>query len=55
MRRSQSHLRFVLDNMWFDAIENKSKMIYLITSFLSEEDSENVEILHTLQGTLRDI
>lgn len=55
VRRSQSHLRFVLDNMWFDAIENKSKMIYLITSFLSEEDSENVEILHTLQGTLRDI
>lgn len=59
VRRSQSHLRFVLDNWWFNEVDSNEdrnkKIIYLVTSFLSEEDSENVEILHTLQGSLNEI
>lgn len=34
----QSHLRFVLNNWWRDPIKDKTKVVYLITAFLREDD-----------------
>ena len=52
---SKSHLQFVLDNKWLDALVEKDKIIYLITGFLSEKEQEEIEILHELKTHLHDI
>ena len=43
--KTQSHLRFVVDNLWMDAIEDKDKITYLIAAFVKEDEDEDVEML----------
>jgi len=43
--KTQSHLRFVVDNLWMNAIEDKEKITYLIAAFVKEEENEDVEML----------
>jgi len=46
----KTRLRFVIDNWWLDALgEDKSKINYLVTAMLNEEDDEDVEIIKELQ------
>lgn len=37
----RSHLRFVLDNLAFDAISNRDRITYLITAFENNEVEED--------------
>lgn len=52
MSQIKSHLRFVLDNFYLDAIENKGNVTYLITAFLSSEDNEDNGALNELKGAI---
>lgn len=36
----KSHLQFVQDNQWLNAIVDKKDIVYLITGFLSEQEQE---------------
>ena len=47
--KTQSHLRFVVDNLWMDAIKDKEKITYLIAAFEKKEEDEDVEMLKELR------
>jgi hypothetical protein len=48
----RNHLRFVLDNSWMDPIEEKDKITYLITSYLSKEDSHESEVIKEIHDRI---
>jgi len=48
----QAHLRFVIDNIWMNALPNSQKISYLIAAFLNEEENDDVAILQTLREDL---
>jgi len=48
----QAHLRFVIDNIWMNALPNSQKISYLIAAFLNEEENDDVAILQTLKEDL---
>ena len=48
----RNHLRFVLDNSWMEPIENKDKITYLITSYLSTESNHESEVIKDIHETI---
>ena len=48
----RNHLRFVLDNSWMDPIEDKDKITYLITSYLSTETNHESEVIKDIHETI---
>lgn len=48
----RNHLRFVLDNSWMEPIENKDKITYLITSYLSTESNQESEVIKDIHETI---
>lgn len=48
IQQTRSHLSFVLQNWYMDAIPDKDKARYLISALLREEDSEQTEILENI-------
>ena len=48
----RNHLRFVLDNSWMEPIDDKEKITYLITSYLSKEDDHESEVIKDIHDTI---
>lgn len=48
----RNHLRFVLDNSWMEPIENKDKITYLITSYLSTESNHESEVIKDIHENI---
>ena len=49
----RNHLRFVLDNSWMEPIENKDKITYLITSYLSTESNHESEVIKDIHDSIK--
>ena len=48
----RNHLRFVLDNSWMQPIVEKEKITYLITSYLSQEDNHESEVIKEIHDNI---
>ena len=54
--RMREHLHFIMDNWGLDPLgTKKSRINYLVTAFLNEEDEEDVEILKDLQEAVNEM
>lgn len=54
--RMREHLLFIMDNWGLDPLgDRKTKINYLVTAFLNEEDEEDVEILKDLQEAVNEM
>ena len=54
--RMREHLHFIMDNWWMDPLgERRSRINYLVTAFLNEEDEEDVEILKELDELVNEM
>jgi len=54
--RMREHLLFIMDNWGLDPLgEQKTRINYLVTAFLNEEDEEDVEILKDLQEAVNEM
>jgi len=54
--REREHLKFIMENQWMNPLgDSKSKINYLVTAFLNEEEEEDIEILMDLQDDITEM